>query len=351
MTFLIGPCQNPATMHLPSPLELKGSFPLSQKAKAFLEDSRSTAKNILESCDERTVVIMGPCSIDSVQGALAYAEKLKKLQERVKENCFLVMRAYFEKPRTLFGWKGFIYDPRLDGSDQMHEGLKEARSLLLNLAERQIPVATEFLDPLASPYIEDLITWGFIGARTSASPIHRQLASLLNFPIGFKNSLNGELKHALNAMEATAQKGSFFGIDETGHVAIKKSQGNPLTHIVLRGSDTKSNCDKDSILYASKKALDRGLCGKVLVDCAHGNAKKDVETQKANFLNTLNLLPNGKILGFMLESYLEEGCQSSPNKDSYGISLTDPCLSWNQSEELILALCNANSKKEIVLQN
>lgn len=325
---------------LPSPREVKQQLALLPSQSHFIQESRETAKNILEGKDKRLAIIAGPCSIHETEEALDYAQRFKELAEKVDKSCFLVMRAYIEKPRTTTGWKGLLYDPYLDGSNDMKTGIYWSRQLLLNLAEMGIPTATEFVDPLTAAYVDDLITWGFVGARTSASQTHRQLASSLNFPVGFKNGTDGNLDNAIQGVVAAKQPHSFMYIDPNGRVCAAKSSGNPSAHVVLRGSLEAPNYDPQSVRETLEKMRLYDIIPRILVDCAHGNSQKQYQKQRDSFRSVINqiLEGNGLILGAMLESNLYAGNQILPERTPslrYAVSVTDPCIDWDTTQELI----------------
>lgn len=328
---------------LPSPGELKKAHPLSPAALNFIAESRKTAKEILLRRDKRRVVVVGPCSIHNPAEALEYASRLKRLADKLQEHCFLVMRVYFEKARSSGGWKGFLYDPDLNGSDDLAKGVGLSRSLLCSLAEMGVPAATEFLDPLASCYLEEGITWGFIGARTSSSQIHRQLASSLQMPIGFKNGVHGYLEGAMNGVASAQTPHNFFTINEEGRIKHEQSEGNLYTHIVLRGSTEAPNYDPHSVQMALDKLRSLGLPQRLMIDCSHGNSRKNHENQKECFDSVRDQIAQGNegIIGIMLESYLKAGNQSlskvSPSLQ-HGISVTDSCVDWSTTEELLSSL-------------
>ncbi len=326
---------------LPSPFALKSEMALSLTQKRFISASRNRASDILRGKDPRIACITGPCSIHDISSAVEYAKRLKEISFETERSFFLVMRVFCEKPRTRSGWKGLIYDPDLDGTCDLAKGLRLARSLFLMLADLQIPAATEFLDPLIAPYFDDLITWGFIGARTSASQPHRQLASSLPFPVGFKNTVYGEIGAALNGIHNARDPHVYFGIGEGGGIAALRSKGNPSTHLVLRGSETKPNFDMDSISRACIELAHHGLESRLLVDCSHGNSAKDHRRQGTVFQNLLAQIEKGNrsIAGLMLESNLTAGNQrhlEDPATLSYGLSITDSCIGWEETEELLL---------------
>ncbi|MCB1081664.1 MAG: 3-deoxy-7-phosphoheptulonate synthase [Chlamydiia bacterium] len=314
---------------LPTPDEIIQAFPLSQEEKKSVAHFRFMSEHLMRGEEDRLVIFAGPCSIHDPAIALEYGEKLKALSKKVEERIFLVMRVFLEKPRTQFGWKGFLYDPLLDGSDEIEKGLYLSRELLKNLVQMGVPIATEFLDPILPAYTKDLITWGVIGARTSTSQIHRQMASHLPMPIGFKNETDGTIDNAICGALAARHPQSSIGIDATGKLSSIKTSGNPYTHIILRGSQKSPNYDHLSIHEAVQKQRLYGLGSPLLIDCAHGNSQKDPSKQQEVFLNVIEQIREGNhlIMGMMLESHLQRG---------NALSLTDPCLDWQTTEELIL---------------
>lgn len=325
---------------LPSILEIKQLFPLYPHHLQFIAESRIHAKAIMNGTDPRKAVIVGPCSIHDKKSAIEYARRFKELSEKVGRSLFLVMRVYVEKPRTITGWKGLIYDPHLDGSHDMQTGLIWTRELLMALTEMKVPIATEFVDPLTAYYFQDLITWGFIGARTSASQPHRQLASALKIPIGFKNGTDGNLDNALHGITSAKTSHCFMNIDEEGHLCAIQSDGNPWTHVVLRGSQELPNYDPGSVGVALHKLSAMHLSPRLMIDCSHGNCQKDHERQKIVFASIMQQMERGNesIFGMMLESHLESGNQlltEDPTLLKYATSITDPCIDWETTEELI----------------
>jgi 3-deoxy-7-phosphoheptulonate synthase len=322
------------------PFELKKQSPLSSQTASFIAESREIAKRIIRGQDRRKALIIGPCSIHDRKSALDYAQHFKKLAESVKRSCFMVMRVYIEKPRTAKGWKGLLYDPHLDGSHDIKTGLSWARELLLTLAEMQIPAAAEFVDPLAALYFEDLVSWGFIGARTSASQPHRQFASTKSMPIGFKNSTDGNLENAVHGVLSATNPHTLLHIDEQGKLCIVQSEGNPDSHVVLRGANDFTNYDPSSISLALEMLKKANLPQRLMVDCSHGNCQKNYKKQYEVFLSVLEQIEKGndKIFGLMLESHLRSGNQplsEDPSLLKYAISITDPCLDWKTTEELV----------------
>lgn len=325
---------------LPSPFEIKTVLPLNSNASAFIEQSRETAKRIIRGEDPRKAIIVGPCSIHDSESALEYSKRFKELAASVSRTCFLVMRVYVEKPRTSTGWKGLVYDPHLDGSHDIETGLLWARELLLALANLHIPAATEFVDPLASLYFEDLVTWGFIGARTSSSQPHRQFASSRTMPIGFKNSTDGNLENAVHGVLSAMAAHASLHIDDYGKLCAVQSQGNAFSHIVLRGAYQFANYDPLSVREALEMLKTFRLPNRLMIDCSHGNCQKSFDKQPDVFLSVLDQIEKGndRIFGLMLESHLESGNQPLTEDLSalkYAVSITDPCLDWKTTEELI----------------
>lgn len=323
-------------MELPSPLQLKKEFP----APSSIALWKAQAQNILQRKDPRLVAIVGPCSIHDPKSAIEYALNLKKLQTQIDGQFFLIMRLFFEKPRTRLGWKGMLYDPHLDGTNDIATGLVKSRKLLLQIAELGVPCATELLEPILAPYFDDLLVWGLIGARTSASQPHRQMASGLSFPVGFKNDCQGNLDEALAGITASRVPHAHIGINELGHVAALSTQGNPLSHLVLRGSHTGPNYDPHSIDQAIRCLMERHIEPRLLIDCSHGNCGKEYLKQRPVFESVVNQAKTTRaIVGLMLESHLFAGRQplgEDPSLLEYGISITDPCLDWEETEALFL---------------
>ncbi len=327
---------------LPGPKSVKASASLSSEASAYLLDIRRQISRILQGEDSRMLLIVGPCSVHSVSEAKEYALKFLDLQNRVSDTFLPIMRTYFAKPRTSFGWKGLLFDPELNGSCDALAGIHITRQLLVDLAEQKIPLATEFLDPLSGFYFDDLIAWGCIGARTSESQTHREIASGLPMPVGFKNNTNGNLQVAVNGAYTASKSHSFFGIDEEGKISLIRSKGNPNSHIVLRGGESGTNYDPKSISESLKLLKNKNLPEKIIIDCSHGNSLDDHHNQTFVFESVINQVIEGntKIAGVILESYLQSGQQKlieeSKTGPTYGISITDACLNWTTTEQLVL---------------
>ena len=323
---------------LATPREVLTEIPAGDAALATVTNARRLLRAALAGTDDRLVVICGPCSIHDPVSALEYARRLRDLSERVHDRYIVIMRAYFEKPRTTIGWKGLIYDPARDDSHDMNRGLREARRILLAINELGLPCATEFLDPIVPQYTADLVTWAAIGARTTESQTHRQMASGLSMPVGFKNATDGSVQSALDAMLAATHAQSFLGIDPSGSTSIVRTTGNPDVHLILRGGTSGPNYDA-----ATVNAVVGALAGyppgvrPVMVDCSHGNSNKDYQRQSAVFRDVLTAISNGQrgVLGVMLESHLVEGRQPMGPDLVYGQSITDGCIGWEETEGLL----------------
>jgi len=321
-----------------SPEKIKQEFPLSEKQQKRIYHWRKRLISALQGERLCLIGVIGPCSIHDPQASLEYAEKLSKLAKSIDDKIFVIMRVYFEKPRTTIGWKGLINDPHLDNSYDVERGLRLARELLIQINELGLPCATEFLDPIVPHYIADLVTWAAIGARTTESQTHRQMASGLSMPVGFKNATTGSFKVAVNAMQAATQTHTFLGIDNHGKTSVVKTEGNPYAHIVLRGGDNHPNYEKEyrqqvlSILGTS--SIRRPL----VIDCSHGNSYKDYSRQGEAFHDVIDGFCEGEhpILGFMLESHLFPGKQAIQKNLKYGVSITDACLGFDQTEHLLM---------------
>jgi len=330
-----------SSTRLITPEELKRTLPVSERAAVSVISGRDTVKNILERRDKRLFVVLGPCSIHDPAAAMEYGRRLQALSERVNETLYLVMRVYFEKPRSTVGWKGLINDPHMNGSFQIEEGLHIARRLLLDLAELGLPLATEALDPISPQYIQDLISWSAIGARTTESQTHREMSSGLSCTVGFKNGTDGGLAVAINALKSVIHPHNFLGINSEGQVSIVRTAGNRYGHIVLRGGNGKSNYDSVNIATCKKALKQAGVCSYIMVDCSHENSSKDPALQPLVAENVVNQIIEGNrsIIGLMIESNINFGSQSIPdNLDElrYGVSVTDGCIDWEATERCIL---------------
>jgi 3-deoxy-7-phosphoheptulonate synthase len=327
-------------VRLLSPRELKAQSPTSDAANATVARSRERVIRILRQEDLRLLVVVGPCSIHEEKSALEYAEKLNALRKEFADRMEIVMRVYFEKPRTTIGWKGLINDPHLDGSQDIETGLKIARKLLLEIVGMGLPAATEFLDPIVPQYIADLVTWAAIGARTTESQTHREMASGLSMPVGLKNSTDGSLQIAIDAMGAARNQHSFLGINEDGITSIVRTSGNPHAHVVLRGGRAKTNYDAESIRAAEQKLISEKLPPVLMVDCSHANSEKQHARQEDVWRSVIQQRIEGtkSLIGLMVESSLFEGSQPIPKnlKDlRYGISITDSCIGWEMTERML----------------
>jgi len=324
---------------LTPPAVLKYRYAQSSAMAQFIRDARSSVQSILCGKDSRRIVIVGPCSLHDVKATLEYAGLLKALQKHVEDKLLLIMRTYFEKPRTVLGWKGMIYDPHLDGSYDIEQGLRRARSLLCEMAKMGLPTATEFLDPIVPQYLADLVTWAAIGARTAESQIHRQMASGLSMPIGFKNPTDGSLKPAVEAIKAAANPHAFLGVDREGHVVIAETRGNAYGHLVMRGGSNDTNFGPHHVTNAQVLLSNAGISTGVIIDCSHANSRKDFRLQRTVLQKVADQIQQGNklITGVMLESFLNEGNQAFADHENlrYGVSLTDSCISWRDTEELI----------------
>lgn len=338
-----------------SPRLISERYPRTERISETVYSGRLSIENILGGKDSRKIIILGPCSIHDVDQAIEYAQRVRDLSKKVGSKFNLIMRTYFEKPRTVSGWKGLIADPYLDGSDKMQEGLITARKLLLRIAEMGVPVGTEFLDPITPSYIADLVSWAAIGARTTESQTHRQMASGLSMPVGFKNGTSGDVDIAINAIKSAAFPHAFFGVDPNGKVSQVNAAGNNYGHLILRGGEGMVNYDAKSVSSAQKRMIELGISSNVLVDCSHGNSKKDYHLQPKVFDKVVEQMAAGnrEIIGVMLESNLKEGSQKfsvKSEKESLkkGVSITDACIGWDQTEEIILSAYERISQEVVV---
>lgn len=325
---------------LVTPESLSQELPVSEKALEAISDARKTISDIIHRRDHRMLVVCGPCSIHDIDAAKEYALRLKELHESCKDTLFIVMRVYFEKPRTTTGWKGLINDPHIDGTFDIETGLRKARELLIWLAELELPVATEALDPISPQYLAELFSWSAIGARTSESQTHREMASGLSMPVGFKNGTDGSLGIAINALKSAASGHRFMGINKQGQVSIIATSGNPDGHIILRGGK-QPNYDSVCVSECELELQDAGLTAGLVVDCSHANSSKDYRRQTLVAQNVVNQILEGNqsIIGIMLESHLNAGNQNAngktPEELEYGVSITDGCIDWQSTENLI----------------
>ena len=329
------------TIPLVSPKDLKDDLGVADSCATTITEGREAVKQILDGSDSRIIVVVGPCSIHNEETGLEYARRLAALSARVSDRLMLVMRVYFEKPRTTVGWKGLINDPHLDDTFDIGLGMRIARRILLEVGEMGLPAATEMLEPITPQYIADLITLASIGARTTESPTHRQMASGLSMPVGYKNGTDGGLDVAINAMQAARSQHSFLGIDPDGKTCIVKTKGNPWGHLILRGGRSGPNYSSKNINAAAEMLAKHGLPPRLVVDCSHANSSKDHRRQSLVWQDVIQQRIDGNesIVGLMLESNLFEGRQeltSSVDKLKFGVSITDACIGWDETEELIL---------------
>ncbi|SHE66720.1 3-deoxy-D-arabinoheptulosonate-7-phosphate synthase [Microbulbifer donghaiensis] len=326
-----------------SPEQLKGELPISNAAEATVATGRAAVRDILDRKDHRLMVVIGPCSVHDVDAAIDYAQRLKKIADQVSDTLLIVMRVYFEKPRTTVGWKGLINDPFLNDSFKIEDGLHIGRKLLLDIAELGLPTATEALDPISPQYLQDLISWSAIGARTTESQTHREMASGLSSAVGFKNGTDGSLDVAINALQSTANPHRFLGINKEGQVAIIHTAGNKYGHVVLRGGNDKPNYDSVSVAVCEQELRGAGLTPNIMVDCSHANSNKNHELQPLVVDNVTHQILDGNqsIIGIMVESNLKAGSQKILEDHSqmeYGVSVTDKCIDWETTESLLLKM-------------
>lgn len=329
------------TERLVAPQQLKAELPISETASQTVFGSREIVKNILNGEDKRLIVVVGPCSIHDPKAGLEYAGRLKELAGRVADRMLLIMRVYFEKPRTTVGWKGLINDPHLDDTFDVHEGLRIARRFLIDVGEMGLPAATEMLEPITPQYIADLITLASIGARTTESPTHRQMASGLSMPVGYKNGTDGNLDVAINALQAARSPHSFLGIDPDGNTCVVNTAGNSWGHLILRGGRSGPNYNAAHLALAAERLQADNLSPQFLVDCSHANSDKDHTRQSIAWNDVIDQRAGGNqmIIGLMVESNLNPGNQKlceDLSKLQYGVSITDACIGWKETESLIL---------------
>ena len=326
---------------LPTPVEFIEKFPITPQIVQLVSDGREEIAGILRGEGDRLLVIAGPCSIHDVESGFEYATRLKKLADAVQDRILVVMRVYFEKPRTTVGWKGLIYDPQLNGSFDITTGLGMAREFLLRVSDLGLLSAIEFVDPITPQYIADLISWAAIGARTAESQTHRQMASGLSMPVGLKNGTGGSVQLAVDGVVAAQAKQAFLGVDANGRASTVVTKGNPDCHIVLRGGSRGPNYDADSVADAVDRLQRAGVSTQLVVDCSHANCGRDYTKERVAFFDVLDqrISGNSNLVGVMLESHLNEGNQrldeSNPGSLSYGVSITDPCINWEETEELL----------------
>jgi 3-deoxy-7-phosphoheptulonate synthase len=329
---------------LVTPEQLKAQLPVSDALRDAINDYRDTVKNIVARKDPRMLVVVGPCSIHDVDAAKDYATRLKTLADDISDQVFVVMRAYFEKPRSTVGWKGLINDPHLDDSFKVAEGLHIGRQLLLDLSTLGLPLATEALDPITPQYLQDLISWSAIGARTTESQTHREMASGLSCPVGFKNGTDGSLGVAINALESVASPHRFLGINPNGQVSVVQTRGNEFAHVVLRGGSAGPNYEPPHIEACEAALAKLELTQSIMVDCSHANSNKDHRQQRKVVESVMAQVAQGNrsITGLMIESHLNSGNQSINNPDglSYGVSITDACIDWEETDALLRHLAS-----------
>jgi len=326
-----------------TPEALKAELPVSDSAHAVIDAGREAVRRVLDRDDHRIIVVIGPCSIHDPEQALEYARRLKALNEKVQDSLLLVMRVYFEKPRTTTGWKGLINDPYLNDSFKIEDGLHIGRKLLLDIAEIGLPTATEALDPISPQYLQDLISWSAVGARTTESQTHREMASGLSSAVGFKNGTDGSLDVAINALNSVSSPHRFLGINHEGQVAIIHTRGNRYGHVVLRGGNGKPNYDSVSVSLCEENLNQASVPTNIMVDCSHANSNKDHNLQPLVADNITNQILEGNqsIIGLMIESNLEAGNQKIPDNLADlkpGVSVTDACIGWSTTEQLLLSM-------------
>ena len=329
-----------AFIKLVSPEELKSRLPLNQTTRQNVQNNRQIIRDILDRKDHRLFIVVGPCSIHDTEAALDYAERLKKLADEVSDTLVLVMRVYFEKPRTSVGWKGLINDPELNDSFKIEDGLHIGRKLLLKLSAMGLPTSTEALDPISPQYLHDIITWSAIGARTTESQTHREMSSGLSSPVGFKNGTAGGLTVAINALQTVTKPHRFLGVDPQGNVSIVHTAGNPYAHIVLRGGNGVTNYDADSVAACEQACKNAGVTSNIMIDCSHANSSKDPlrQVQVLDDVCQQIIQGNKSIIGAMIESNLNFGRQDIPRdltQLKYGVSVTDACIDWETTEKCI----------------
>ena len=319
------------------PDEIEEELPLSEKACQTVVQARQTVRNILDREDHRFFAVVGPCSIHDPEAAMEYAQRLKALHEEFKDRIYLIMRVYFEKPRTTVGWKGLINDPDLNGTHQVEKGLRLARKILLDINELGLPAATETLDPITPQYIADLLAWSAIGARTTESQTHREMTSGLSMPVGFKNGTDGSLDIAVHAIQSAAHPHHFLGINHEGRASVVNTNGNQHCHIVLRGGKHGPNFDTLSIQDTEEQLRKEGVSPTSMVDCSHGNSNKRPEKQEIELRDIVRQIVDGNqsIVGTMIESHLHLGNQPISDEMQYGVSITDKCLDWESTERIL----------------
>lgn len=335
--------QQETTLVLPQ--QLKQQLPLIAPFAAQVAAQRQTIENILNGTDSRLLIVTGPCSIHDEAAVLEYAEKLQKLQQQVQDHIVFVMRAYIEKPRTTVGWKGFLYDPNLDGSNNMQLGLEKSRALYLKIIAIGLPLASEILSPMATAYFDDLLAWGAIGARTSESQIHREISSQMPFAVGFKNGTDGSIQIALDAIQSASQPHEFLGLSQSGLPAILSSRGNPHAHLILRGANSGPNYSLAAIRTIQAQA--KTALPALVIDCSHGNSSKNPLLQPEVLKTIIAERPQTQVRGVMLESHLQDGAQKISCDMNYGQSVTDGCLGWEKTEALFLEVASTLAVQQL----
>ncbi len=320
-----------------TPTELKNQIPLSDECQKVVAEGRETIQNILDGKDHRVFVVVGPCSVHDVDAALDYAQRLKALADKLSDTLYIVMRVYFEKPRTTVGWKGLINDPEMDDSFKIEQGLTIGRNLLKSVTELGLATSTEALDPISPQYLQDYISWSAIGARTTESQTHREMASGLSSVVGFKNGTDGGLEVAINALQSVQHPHRFLGINSSGEVSIIKTKGNQYGHVVLRGGNGKPNYDSVSVQVSENALRGAGLVPNIMIDCSHANSNKNHDLQPLVLENVTNQIIEGNdsIVGVMLESNINAGNQKMSDDMAYGVSITDACIDWETTESIL----------------
>ncbi|HUX52211.1 MAG TPA: 3-deoxy-7-phosphoheptulonate synthase [Spirochaetia bacterium] len=324
-----------------APKLLKVEFPMTDASRQTIIESRKTIADIISGKDERMLAVVGPCSIHDPAAGIEYAHRLNELRKRVDDTLYVVMRVYFEKPRTRLGWRGLILDPRMDGSRDIREGLGVARKILLEITGMGMPTGSEMLDPIVPQYIDDLVSWASIGARTTESQTHRELASGLSMPVGFKNGTDGSIETAVNALASSMESHSFIGIDQDGRTCVLNTTGNRNGHIILRGGNDGPNYHDENVEDAIAMLRQADLSESIMIDCSHANSRRDHRRQEKVLRSVIRQRVEGNrsLIGFMVESNIHEGRQGIPQNLAelmYGVSVTDACISWEKTEELLL---------------
>ncbi len=326
-----------------SPKEMIEKISADDDCYSFILQERKIISDIINRKSEKFLLIVGPCSIHDTEAAIEYAEKLSLIRKKYADKFCIIMRAYFEKPRTALGWRGLIIEPELNGFINIASGIEQARKLLIKFAELKLPAAVELLDPIIPQYLSDLVCWASVGARSAESQIHREIASALSMPVGFKNTTDGDINSAINGVIVSREPHAFISVEQNGLSAIVHTSGNPDSHLILRGGHTKKNCDLQSVLNAIDALKKKNTCSSLLIDCSHGNSQKDPSKQIENFYNAIKMRfdkdkPVNNIRGCMLESFLQSGScliEDCRKKENYGKSITDSCIGWSETEAAI----------------